>query len=226
MTLFSIISTAAICLFLYLMFRRISGVFIPLIIVYLSLIFTLCIMSITGAVIKIPFVIVPSFLLTVGVGDVVHILAYFYVDFNNSGNKKESIASAASHSIIAVIFTSTTTAGGLLSFITAEIAPVADLGVYAAAGVMVAFLFTFLLLPALIAIIPLKPKKNVETKNENTKMMDVIKKMSIFSINRPVSIILLGCLFLVASFFFMTKIRFFHNVVEWFPERDPIRMAT
>ena len=70
------ILTVAVCLFV--MFRRITGVLFPLVVVVLSLLSTLGLMAATGTAIKVPTQILPSFLLAVGVGTAVHIMAIFY----------------------------------------------------------------------------------------------------------------------------------------------------
>ena len=59
-----------------------------------------------------------------------------------------------------VLMTSLTTAMGLLSFIWADIAIIAQLGYIAPVGVMLALVYTLILLPALIAVFfPVKMKK-------------------------------------------------------------------
>src|SRR3972149_526537 len=55
----------------------------------------------------------------------------------------------------AVVMTSLTTAAGLASFVTAELAPIAHLGVIAPIGVMIALAYSVTLLPALVAVWPL-----------------------------------------------------------------------
>ncbi len=102
--------------------------------------------------------ILPSFILAVGVGDSVHILVIFFRRFDRTGNRKEAISHALGHSGLAILMTSITTASGLLSFSTAAVAPIADLGVFAAAGVMLALMFTVILLPALLSIFPSSEK--------------------------------------------------------------------
>lgn len=226
MTLFSIISSTLISLFLYLMFRRVSGVILPLIIVELSLLTTIGIMAVSGAILKIPFAILPSFILTVGVGDAVHILVFFYRNFNKTGDKKEAISYALSHSSVAIILTSITTAGGLLSFIAADIAPVADLGLYAAIGVMVALIYTIILLPALLSIMPLKKRKTVKTKGGKPIMATVLTRIGTISVNNPRTILAIAGIIFFISIYGITEINFFHNVVQWFPENDNIRIAT
>ncbi|MCI5143470.1 MAG: RND transporter, partial [Candidatus Electrothrix sp. ATG1] len=72
------LAVLTIAVFLFLMFRRISAVFLPLLVVFLSLLSTLGLMAACGTPIKLPTQILPSFLIAVCVGDSVHILAIFF----------------------------------------------------------------------------------------------------------------------------------------------------
>ncbi|MCD4723096.1 MAG: MMPL family transporter, partial [Desulfobacula sp.] len=137
--------------FLFIMFRRISGVVLPLLIVILSLISTISLMAVFKAPIKLPTQILPSFMLAVSVGYSVHIMAMFYHNFRKSRSKEEAIVYSIGHSGLAVVMTAATTAGGLFSFSTSEVAPIADVGIFAGTGVLLAMVYTIILLPALLA---------------------------------------------------------------------------
>ena len=143
---------------LFVLFRRFSGVLLPLLVVILSLISTLSLFAIFGRPFTVITQIIPSFIISVGVCGSVHLLAVFYRRFLTGESKEDSMAYAMGHSGLAIVMTSMTTAGGLLSFSGAKIAPIADLGIFAASGVMLALLYTLLLLPALIAIFPVRRK--------------------------------------------------------------------
>jgi len=99
--------------------------------------------------------ILPSFLMAVGVCDSVHILAIFYLARRSGTHKTDAIAYALGHSSLPILMTSLTTAGGLASFVSAELAPVQQLGIFAPIGVMFAFAYTVFLMPALMAIAPM-----------------------------------------------------------------------
>ena len=131
--------------FLFIVFRRISAVILPIFIVVISLLTTVGFMALVGTPITIPTQILPSFLLAVGIGAVVHLLAMFFKHLNENGDKHKAISYSLGHSGLAIIMTSLTTAAGLLSFSTASIAPIADLGIFAAAGVIVALVNTIVL---------------------------------------------------------------------------------
>ncbi len=218
------IGTVAVLLFI--MFRRISGIFLPLIIVILSLLSTLGIMAATGTAIKLPTQILPSFLLAVGVGTSVHILAIFFHHYHQHGNKEDSIAHALGHSGLAVVMTNVTTASGLLSFSTSEVAPIADLGVFAGIGVLLAFVYTLVLLPALLAVLPLRIKRSKTGSGKKFIMDRLLTGVGNFSTGHPYFIIA-ACMLLVAfSVLTVLKIRFSHDVLRWFPKNNEIRIAT
>ena len=135
MRIFMVLAIAAVAILLFVMFRRISGVVLPLVIVMLSLLSTVGIMALTDTPIKVPTQILPSFLLAVGVGTSVHILAIFFQRYRKEGRKEDAIVYALGHSGLAIVMTNITTAAGLMSFSTSEVAPIADLGIFAGIGV-------------------------------------------------------------------------------------------
>ncbi|XCN74573.1 MAG: efflux RND transporter permease subunit [Candidatus Electrothrix aestuarii] len=226
---FMILAILTIGIFLFLMFRRASAVFLPLFVVILSLLSTLGLMAACGTPIKLPTQILPSFLLAVGVGDSVHILAIFFHRLrHNSWDKAEAVEYAIGHSGLAVFMTSLTTAGGLLSFSTADVAPIADLGVYAAAGVMLALLYTLLLLPSLLALIPLKEKKKKEThKMKGTSRLDgILSSIGHFATGNPKAILAITALIFIVSIIGITRIKFSHDIVRWYKKDSSIRIAS
>ena len=83
-----------------------------------------------------------------------HLLVIYYRHLRDHGDKGEAIAYAMGHSGLAILITSLTTAGGLLSFAPVKVAPVSDLGLFGAAGVILCVSFTLVLLPALLSVIP------------------------------------------------------------------------
>jgi uncharacterized protein len=212
--------------FLYLMFRRITGVVFPVVVVVLSLLSTIGLMALTGTAIKVPTQILPSFLLAVGVGTSVHILAIFFQRLDQRGDKAEAIAYALGHSGLAVVMTNVTTASGLISFATAELAPIADLGIFAGVGVLLAFVYTVILLPALLALIPIRPRKRTGPAGGGSAMDRLLISISRFSTTHPVKILVFSALLVALSIVAASSIRFSHYPLEWLPETDRVRIAT
>jgi predicted RND superfamily exporter protein len=222
------LTVLAIAALLFLLFRRVSAVCLSLAVVLLSLLSTIGLMAASGTALKLPTTILPSFLLAVGVGDSVHILALFFRNLGSGFDKKQAIVAALEHSGLPVVLTSLTTAGGLLSFAPTELAPIGDLGVFAPVGVMIALLLSLLLLPALIAVLPIRPRESVVGEGGELRgwIDRVIGAAGDFATSKPRQVIGAWVLVLCIAGLGATRIEFSHNPLEWLPATTPVRQAT
>lgn len=219
-----VILTIGLCLFI--MFRRISGVLFPLIIVALALVSTLGLMALFNVSVKLPTTVLPSFILAVGVGASVHILAIFYQNFQLTNDREKSICHALGHSGLAIVMTSLTTAAGLASFIGAAIAPISDLGVFASTGVLLALINTIVLLPAFLAVTPVKIKKNKPSDSTGFSLDRILESIASFSYRQAKPIAWGAALVILLSLIGASRLSFSHNPLKWLPEKMPVRIAT
>ena len=224
--LFTISAVIVISLLLLLLFRRVSGVFIPMLIVLLSLTSTIGIMAATGYPFTTVTQILPAFIISVGVGASVHLLVIFYQHFMDTDDKEKSIAYAMGHSGLPMLLTSLTTAAGLLSFANAEIAPIGSMGVFSALGVMLALMYTLVLTPVLIAVVPLKQVKMNRQSFVPSWMENLLTRLADFSTNRPWSICLVSLLVVAAGIFGASKLIFSHDPLTWLPKDDKLVLDT
>ena len=217
---------AMIMIVLFALFRRISGVFLPLICVGLTLITTVSLMAIFSAPFTMATQIMPTFLLAVVTSAAIHLLAIFYKDLLRTKDKKASLRYAMGHSGLAIVMTSLTTAAGLWSFSFSGVAPVADLGVFASSGVLVGLLFTLVFLPALIAktnFAHLEQKADVEG---NTLMDRALLGISKVGTGRPKLIVAISAILIIFAAVVATQLRFSHFPLQWLPEDNFARIAT
>ncbi len=213
---------------LALMFRRVSGVVLPLVTVLFTIIASLSLMAIFEAPVTVVTQILPSFLLAVTVGASIHLLSIFFKEFNFSKDKKGALRYAMGHSGLAIVMTSLTTAAGLWSFSFSELAPVANLGKFASAGVLIGLLFTLVFLPAVLALIRLKPKNIIIENDEevHTFMDKLLIKIADISVTYPKRIIAITTIIILVSLSVASQLRFSHKPIVWFDENHPVRIAT
>ncbi|MBT7545399.1 MAG: MMPL family transporter, partial [Kordiimonadaceae bacterium] len=216
----------AIVLVLALLFKRVSGVALPIIAVVFTTVVTLSLMAITGTPFTIVTQIMPSFLLAVITGGAIHLLAIFYKDLSKTQDKKASLRYAMGHSGLAIVMTSLTTAVGLWSFSFSDLSPVADLGIFASSGVLIGLLFNLVLLPALISIMKIKPHAAKEDAQDYTKMDTMLLSISRISTIYPKAIVAITSVLIVVAIFFAAQLRFSHYPLGWFPEEHESRVAT
>ena len=223
---FVLLALLTVAFFLFIMFRRISGVVLPLLIVLLSLFSTISLMATFGVPIKLPTQILPSFILAVSVGYSVHILAIFYHRYRKNRNKEDAVVYSIGHSGLAIFFTAITTAGGLFSFSTSEVSPVADLGKFAGTGVLLAMVYTLVLLPALLAIVPIKANKEKIDEPKVTATDRLLTAIGKIATGYPYAILIVSTIILFLSIAGAMKIRFTHDPLRWLPKTNSARIAT
>ncbi len=220
---FTITALILIAVLLALVFRRISGVILPLLTVVIALLSTVGLMAATGTPFTIISQILPSFLLAVSIGYSVHLLTIFYQQLQIGNSRQESIVEALGHSGLAVLITSLTTAGGLVSFAGVGLAPVGDLGRFGAIGVLIAVLFTLAPLPALLTILPIQANQKSEA--SKTQQDSLMVHLGVFSLYNPWKVLLVSGAVLGVSFFSALQLEFDHNPIAWMPEGHDLRVS-
>lgn len=208
------------------MFRRMSGVILPLLVVSAAMASTLGLMAQTGTALKVPLMILPSFLIAVGLGAAIHIMALFYRFLAELGDKRRALAKAMGHSGLAVTMTSLTTSAGVASFATAEVAPVADLGIFAGLGVLLALVYALVLLPALLSLSPLRLDLDPSGTLGHKSLDRIFDCLAELTTDRPWPVVILSLLVLGIALAGASRLYFSHDVLGWLPEELPVARAT
>ena len=225
MKLFMVLTIVVIGSCLFVMFRRPVGVILPILVVVLTLVCALGLMGHLGVPINTATVILPSFLLSVGVGASVHVLSIFFQHLQRCGDRREAIVHALGHSGLAVIMTCLTTAAGFGSFAAAEVASIAQLGAFSSFGVLLSMAFTVVLLPALLAIIPVEPHDR--TAAAGSPIIDrLLDRVTDFSTGNARAIVIVSVVLIAVFLASASQLRFSHNVLTWLPSDWPVRQAT
>ena len=221
-----VILTIAVCLFL--LFRRLSGVLMPLFIVLLTLVCTVGFMAAFDRAIKPPTMILPSFLLAVCVGAAVHLLSMFYQALDRGLTREEALVEALGHSGLAIVMTSLTTAAGLASFAGSSVAPLADLGAFSSIGVMIGLVYVLVLLPALLAIFPIKARVKPAAENQTDRSFfdRFLQGVADLSVHRAKSVTAVGLVVVLIAAAGMFRLHFSHDILRWLPENLPARVGT
>ena len=219
------LSLLLIIVFLYVLFGRLSGVLLPLAIVFCSVSSTVGIMVLLQIPFKSPTMVLPSLLMAVGVGGSVHILVLFYKLYGQGLSKQEAIAKALGHSGLPVVLTSLTTAAGLASFATAKVAPVADLGIFAAMGVFISLIYTIILLPVLITFFPFKRTGQSLSRRFSHPVTLIFDTFAKFSTTHSKVIVLFCIGLLLFSCIGISRLQIMHDPLRWLPKNSSLRTS-
>jgi predicted RND superfamily exporter protein len=137
----------------------------------------------------------PSIILTLAIADSIHILITLFHEMRTGKSKREAIIESLRINHQPVFITSATTAVGFLSLNFSDSPPFQDLGNMVAIGVMIAYVYSVLFLPAVMAVFPLREKKR---ETNGTRAMD---RLADFVIQRRTGLFLgmLAAILLIMS---------------------------
>jgi len=155
-----------------------SGTFSIFIVILTSILFAQGISAWLGIDITTASANAPTMILTLAVADSIHILASFFQQMQSGKNKTSAIIESLRINQQPVFLTSVTTVIGFLSLNFSDSPPFRDLGNIVAIGVIGAWLFSVILLPALVMSLPFRVKQRAEEDNNWTHHLSnwVIKK--------------------------------------------------
>jgi predicted RND superfamily exporter protein len=218
----AIVTIAAL---LFLLFRRLSGVVLPLLVVILSLLATYGLMAKLGIPASVSGQVLPMLLIAVGTCSAVHIVTIVYQRLAAGEGRHAAIAFALGHSGLAVAMATLTTAGGLLSFAAADLAQVANLGLMAPIGIALTFVYCVTLLPALLALSPLRARPSPSAVALQQRLGRWLAQLGSFATDRPRTVVAGTCLLVLIGGLGVRHLHFSQDGVRWFPEGDPVRVA-
>lgn len=153
LSLLLITAFSVVILLLLFLFRSLKGILLPILILVLTLIWTMGFMAWTGKEIDVMVVMIPPILLIVALSDVIHFANKFDLQVQQ---EEKTMALANSIKIIgrATLLTSVTTGIGFLGLLFLPIQPIQEFGLFTALGVLFAFLITFSVLPSYLYFFP------------------------------------------------------------------------
>jgi len=210
------------------LFRRPVGIIAPLIVVAMAAIWTLGSMATFRVPVTLLTNIVPAFLACVGLGDSIHVIAVYRDERKSGLGQHDAIVAAIGSTGTPLLFTTLTTAVGLLSFRFAKMDAIAEMGSYAAFGVVVALLHSVTFLP--IALSLASDKAFASTTDTGVRKRDWIdgllaRATAVSAIRGPVPVLVAGLVVVLVAAVGISRINVYHNPVDWMPEAYPARVA-
>ncbi len=184
-------------IFLSLLFRSWSGLVLPLLVVVLTIIWTLGFMVFSGITINIISYIIPTLLMVVGVSDSVHLLVKYYSTLNELNDKKQAMVDTLQKIGVAIFFTSITTAIGFGALSMVKIQIVKEFGIFTALGVFFAFIITVLLIPSLLMLFEKTPQSTLDRYSTGFRVK-IIKKF--IKLVRVYPRLIVACGFVISFF--------------------------
>jgi predicted RND superfamily exporter protein len=210
-----------IILMIWLLLGSLSATFSTIIVISCSIVGALGIAGLLGITLSAPSAAAPTMIMTLAVADSIHFLVTLRHEMRVNGLEKyAAIIESLRINILPIFLTSLTTAIGFLSMNFSDVPPFHDLGNIVAMGVIIAFILSITVLPALIAILPFKPKP------QTTDTVHAMDRLGEFVVKRrkPLMWSMAGIIILLISFIPRNELN--DEFVKYFDETFEFRRAT
>lgn len=153
---------------LYLSFRTLNGVILPLINVGIAVIWTIGSMAFLNVPLSLPCTAIPVILIAVGTAYAIHVIHDYYDEAKRGLTKNEAFFRCFNKIGIAVIMTGLTTVAGFGTLATSDVLPLKDFGIFAAFGTFASLMLSLTFVPAVLYLETLPEvtgKRQKRTKN-------------------------------------------------------------
>ncbi|MBW1743221.1 MAG: RND family transporter [Deltaproteobacteria bacterium] len=221
---FFVLSAGILCVFLFITFRNILGLYVPQLTVITSVVFLLGLMSLFHQELNIISNVIPSLLLVYGIADSIHLINRYYEELDKGLSKKEALLVIIRRMGVACFMTSFTTTVGFLSLYTASIKIIKTFGLFSGIGIFIAYLVTILLIPILLSLRPAPKRKWKEHRGD-----DAIERIMVYvgrlNERHPKILISLGILIFAGSALLCTRVNTESYILEELTEDNPIVQA-
>ena len=220
-----------------LFFRKLLLVVSPMILAIVCVICTMGLLVVTGNTIHIMSSMIPIFIMPIAVLDSIHILSDFFDRYQQTKDRKKTIASVMGSLFVPMLYTSLTSAAGFASLALTPIPPVQTFGLFVALGVMLAWALTVTFVPAFVMFIPAgsletfgAAHKEDEEKAEIHSGIELWLRRLLdfagrFTVQRAKVVVGLAVFAAAVSIYGISRIQINDNPTKWFEPDHPIRVA-
>jgi predicted RND superfamily exporter protein len=179
-------------LVLFLLYRRIIEVVLPLLATGLSLAYALGLMALMGRPLDILSNVLPVLVMVYGIADAIHMINRYHEEHRESGKRELAISMMVRHLGMACLLTSGTTAIGFSSLAIADMDILVRFGLLAALGVSVAYVVAMVVVPLTLFFFA---RSRRAAEKRHARLEALLGRIASFVTARPLAVLLGSLLF-------------------------------
>ena len=219
------ITALVIILVLFLFFRNLRGVILPLVTVAVSIIWTIGLMGLLGISISIISDTIPVILLAVGSAYTIHVVNR--VIQTQDGDHGESLTRALSYIMVPVFLAALTTMVGFISFIFGSyLTMIGTFGIFMALGIAFSMILSLTFAPALMATFPARDKRKKAPAGSHSPKPDrILAALNTAIFRHPSRFLAAWLVVIIASIAGSTLVQRKVDIIDYFKKDDPNHIA-
>tara|TARA_R110002072_G_scaffold226960_3_gene383865 strand:+ start:5190 stop:6776 length:1587 start_codon:yes stop_codon:yes gene_type:complete len=221
MLFFVALSTILIIIFLFVAFRSIWGIIIPQLVILGGMIWLIGTMSLFNQPINIILTVLPSVMFVVSMSDVIHLVSSYLDALRTEDSTLDAIKMAVREVGMATLLTSITTSIGFFSLVFVRVEPIQVFGIIMGVGVLIAFVLTFVTLPALFYFFP--GPKYVTKEKQDHYWRKRLEKWFVIVLKRKKLIIVFSTIVVAISVYGLFQIKTNNLLMDDLDKSDPLK---
>ena len=215
-----------IFLLMLMFFRKLRIVIAPMIVAIMSVVWAMGLLILTGNTVHIMSSMIPIFLIPISVLNSIHIISEFHDMYQTHKHKDATIRHAVKELFMPMLFTSATTVTGFVSLMLTPIPPVQVFGGFVAFGIIVAWILSLTLNPAIAMLISNEALRNFgKADDAHGPLSRFMHTLRDFSSHHSKGIVFGSLVVVVIAGVGLSMIEVNDNPVKWFKTSHPIRQA-
>lgn len=216
---FSAIGALLVVVFLFISYRNLWSVIIPLTLVAVSAVWTIGLMTLMNKPLDILLVVLPTLIFIVGISDVIHLYTKFLFLKRLGMEKRKAIIKTMNDVGLATLLTSLTTSIGFASLYFVKVPIIQEFGLVAALGVVVTFIVTF---SGFIAFLSISSEKYFSKVVESDFWKYRLNQAFVISLRKGKVIFISTAAIMIISLIGISKIEQKNKLLEELPENSPL----
>ncbi len=220
--LFLALSVIITGIILFLFFRALNAVVIPLIIISIVVIWSMGTLALFGYKITLLTALIPPIIVVIGIPNSVYLLNKYHQEYQYHGNKLKALYRIIRKIGIVTLMTNLTTAVGFLVLSFVDIVILKEFGIVAGINIMATFVVSIILIPSFYSYLPDPTPKNL--KHLQFRPLDnVLTWLDIIVHKRRAIVYIVTIAFVIGSVIGMTRIVAVSFMVDDIPEKSDVK---
>lgn len=211
---------------LYLSFRSVRGVLLPLGNVIISVIWAMGLMGWLGQAISNATMVLPIILIAVGTAYTIHVINRYYEELGKTSDKITAIEETVSHVALPVFLAGATTFIGFMSLAVSRIDALKMFGILSALGILFALVLSLTLTPAIMVVLrPPRQAFHRETQGRG-RLSKALGNLGSTVVRHPRITVSVSLGLLIFLAIFIPRVKFETNTINSFKKGSEVRTAS
>ena len=218
--IYLLISLTLISIVLFILFKSLKTILVPLFIIAVSITWTFSFITLTGHSLDIISSLLPPILAAICMSDIIHISTHYIENLRSGLPKQEALKKTYRETGLATFYTCCTVATGFFTLGITDIIPIRNFGAFAGVGLFIAFGITMLGLYAYYTLSPV-PKVAYEKTAEyrwNNFLASSFKIVLKYKYTALILFAFIGAI----SIYFIRKIEINSSLLQEIPKKNPV----